>query len=451
MPSLPQPFDSHVGNPILSTPRLHHLVKSQELIRLPKPDCVPAAAFQTSFQGLPLQLVLLLHSSTMETPTFSTTVSPLCLPSSTNDPASTPASTPSSTPSSAGAPLLVASRKRSASMYENEDDPRLAPTLSARREGSTLTEDNSESSGSLLKEGLEAPASAPRKGVLRRGELARKSKERRRARGSLVSPRTVDGPSAMARCRSEEGLRAFLGEGGDGPTLKRRREDDREGAGMEAFIEVEAFLLPTTPLAVPLAPLSPTFVPTPFSTSESATPPTPSTSSLPFPSPTPSLAPLSSPLPSRAGPHRRERAFSLPIPLKRSRSAPFLNSRPTPPQPPHHPQPSHGRKHKFYETPRRQRAAETESQIAKLLPAQLLALHTVYSLPRVGAPGRSVLLEATPLVPPITKTTLKELDLHEILRNPQLRHDVVFDPNLMFRPNHDGERFVLCLLCAIVN
>ncbi|GEM10180.1 T-complex protein 11 [Rhodotorula toruloides] len=26
------------------------------------------------------------------------------------------------------------------------------------------------------------------------------------------------------------------------------------------------------------------------------------------------------------------------------------------------------------------------------------------------------------------------------MRNPQLRHDVVFDPNLMFRPNYDGER-----------
>lgn len=44
------------------------------------------------------------------------------------------------------------------------------------------------------------------------------------------------------------------------------------------------------------------------------------------------------------------------------------------------------------------------------------------------------------LSPPITKATLRELDLHEILRNPQLRHDSVFDPNLMFRPNYDGER-----------
>lgn len=44
------------------------------------------------------------------------------------------------------------------------------------------------------------------------------------------------------------------------------------------------------------------------------------------------------------------------------------------------------------------------------------------------------------LHPPITRHTLRELDLCEILKNPQLRHDVVFDPNVQFRPNFDGER-----------
>ncbi|PWN45448.1 hypothetical protein IE81DRAFT_344752 [Ceraceosorus guamensis] len=44
------------------------------------------------------------------------------------------------------------------------------------------------------------------------------------------------------------------------------------------------------------------------------------------------------------------------------------------------------------------------------------------------------------LNPPITRHTLRELDLCEILKNPQLRHDVVFDPNVQFRPNFDGER-----------
>lgn len=43
-------------------------------------------------------------------------------------------------------------------------------------------------------------------------------------------------------------------------------------------------------------------------------------------------------------------------------------------------------------------------------------------------------------LPPITQQTLKELELSEIFKNAQLRHDIVHDPNLQFRPNTDGER-----------
>ncbi|KAF8655481.1 hypothetical protein AX16_003039 [Volvariella volvacea WC 439] len=39
-----------------------------------------------------------------------------------------------------------------------------------------------------------------------------------------------------------------------------------------------------------------------------------------------------------------------------------------------------------------------------------------------------------PLQPLINRQTLKELDLDSILRNPQLRHDILFDPGLQFRP-----------------
>ncbi|CCG83270.1 putative CAMP-mediated signaling protein Sok1 [Taphrina deformans PYCC 5710] len=42
--------------------------------------------------------------------------------------------------------------------------------------------------------------------------------------------------------------------------------------------------------------------------------------------------------------------------------------------------------------------------------------------------------------PPITQQTLKELELNEVFKNAQLRHDIVHDPNLQFRPNTDGER-----------
>ncbi|KAJ3026203.1 UNVERIFIED_CONTAM: hypothetical protein HDU68_006077, partial [Siphonaria sp. JEL0065] len=49
-------------------------------------------------------------------------------------------------------------------------------------------------------------------------------------------------------------------------------------------------------------------------------------------------------------------------------------------------------------------------------------------------------MELVPLLPPITRFTLRELDMDEILLNPQLRHDLYFDPNLQFKPNTDGER-----------
>lgn len=45
-----------------------------------------------------------------------------------------------------------------------------------------------------------------------------------------------------------------------------------------------------------------------------------------------------------------------------------------------------------------------------------------------------------PLEPPVTKTTLSELDVNKIIHNPKLRHDINFDPELHFRPNLDGEK-----------
>ncbi|KAG5519131.1 hypothetical protein PMAC_002219 [Pneumocystis sp. 'macacae'] len=46
----------------------------------------------------------------------------------------------------------------------------------------------------------------------------------------------------------------------------------------------------------------------------------------------------------------------------------------------------------------------------------------------------------TYFAPPITQAILQELELQEILKNVQLRHDIVHDTNLQFRPNLDGER-----------
>lgn len=44
------------------------------------------------------------------------------------------------------------------------------------------------------------------------------------------------------------------------------------------------------------------------------------------------------------------------------------------------------------------------------------------------------------LIPPVNVSSLQEIELQEVVRNPQLRHDVVFDPQLQFRPNLEGER-----------
>lgn len=45
-----------------------------------------------------------------------------------------------------------------------------------------------------------------------------------------------------------------------------------------------------------------------------------------------------------------------------------------------------------------------------------------------------------PLEPPITKSSLSELDIGSIVNNCNLRHDINFDRELHFRPNLDGAR-----------
>jgi T-complex protein 11 len=49
-------------------------------------------------------------------------------------------------------------------------------------------------------------------------------------------------------------------------------------------------------------------------------------------------------------------------------------------------------------------------------------------------------IKTSSLEPPVTRSTLSELDVPRIVFNPKLRHDVNFDPDLHFRPNLDGEK-----------
>ncbi|GAA5930338.1 hypothetical protein JCM1841_005878 [Sporobolomyces salmonicolor] len=229
---------------------------------------------------------------------------------------------------------------------------------------------------------------------------------------------------------------------------------------------------PSLPIASPLAP-----APSPFASSAR------SPFAHPFsPDARSATAVFSSPLsPAPLTPTLRRRAHSLPALSRPSHLSmhPFRQAAasPSPRASPYHPSPLHtshsrtSRKHKFYdsgEPPRRRRHAAPVADpffsagaegrpstsldprlvVARLehmggsLPlsqGELVAVHAVRFMSDGEEPPVPPLVP-TSLVPPITKATLHELDLHEVMRNAQLRHDVVFDPNLMFRPNYDGER-----------
>ena len=48
--------------------------------------------------------------------------------------------------------------------------------------------------------------------------------------------------------------------------------------------------------------------------------------------------------------------------------------------------------------------------------------------------------DRSPLEPPVTKTTLGELDVNKIVYSPEIRHDINFDPDLHLKANLDGEK-----------
>src|SRR5690606_4600759 len=60
---------------------------------------------------------------------------------------------------------------------------------------------------------------------------------------------------------------------------------------------------------------------------------------------------------------------------------------------------------------------------------------------RMGLEPRKVkLLGRAESLPPVTKSTLSELDLNHIMNNIRLRMDANFDGDLHFRPDLDGEK-----------
>ncbi|PHH89799.1 hypothetical protein CDD83_5260 [Cordyceps sp. RAO-2017] len=97
------------------------------------------------------------------------------------------------------------------------------------------------------------------------------------------------------------------------------------------------------------------------------------------------------------------------------------------------------------ESPRRCEAAVRASS-----PASAALSRTASNSTQPGTPvadtapnrkhSRHAAAHAWPAEPPVTRSTLSELDVSKIIHNPKLRHDINFDPELHFRPNLDGEK-----------
>jgi hypothetical protein len=98
--------------------------------------------------------------------------------------------------------------------------------------------------------------------------------------------------------------------------------------------------------------------------------------------------------------------------------------------------------HSRYMSAKRLMAQRVRSMSEPLLPSNHSDSTSRHSRASVEPPVRSSKRsrEKVSHHPPISQQTLRELDLYEIFKNAQLRHDIVHDPNLQFRPNTDGER-----------
>ncbi|KAJ2806381.1 cAMP-mediated signaling protein sok1, partial [Coemansia furcata] len=74
-------------------------------------------------------------------------------------------------------------------------------------------------------------------------------------------------------------------------------------------------------------------------------------------------------------------------------------------------------------------------------PATVPAVAPASRAPFSPAPSSSTATKTPPVcsLPPINRYTLRELKIQNILQNPRLRHEVLFEPKLEFRPNSSGQ------------
>lgn len=121
----------------------------------------------------------------------------------------------------------------------------------------------------------------------------------------------------------------------------------------------------------------------------------------------------------------------------RSRSLPIISFNNSSAFYPHYRQKKHHHHHHHHNQDQHQNIFNTNSTIAS---SHSSVNNTSFISNTAVSSSSSSSSNTIPSLPPINLQSLKEIDLHEILKNPQLRHDILFDPQLQFRPNLDGER-----------
>ena len=83
----------------------------------------------------------------------------------------------------------------------------------------------------------------------------------------------------------------------------------------------------------------------------------------------------------------------------------------------------------------------TTSRQYSRVPSALLLLPSLSSDTTPPSPSsKNRRYRDRPIPPPITRSSLRELETSEILKNAQLIHDIIHDPSLQFRPNLEGPR-----------
>ncbi|PNY26650.1 Protein SOK1 [Tolypocladium capitatum] len=144
---------------------------------------------------------------------------------------------------------------------------------------------------------------------------------------------------------------------------------------------------------------------------------------------------------------RSRRNLSTSAPVPKGEAEPIKDTDVQMQQPPQTEPENNGSAQPSQESPRRCEAAVREPSPAAAVFSRDVARATASPACDLAALPcgnrkcfRHSALQLWPVEPPVTRSTLSELDVSKIIHNPKLRHDINFDPELHFRPNLDGDK-----------